>query len=244
MRLRYKIILAIPVVVVVFAVSMCIIGQYTTLFMIPEVWSQNSPEGLSYEFKVNEFQCSLIQSELERGFLSKIDAVRVIAPDGEVFWLNRDFNINEYSGEVTRRFVLYGPESAHLPVSGKYIFEFIKDDEVVLRKTKNYEQSKIDAPTDIQWERRGDDLYVSWTPPEGMTKNNWYKVLVWSYNEDPEQFISLGFGGLSTDGLLEDVPFRENGEYQLNVAVYYREGYAYTESSFFIWDQNASEIDP
>lgn len=89
-RRLFKIILAIPVVVAVFAVSMCIIGQYTTLFLLPEVWSQNSPEGISYEFKVNEFQCSLIQSELERGFLSGIDAVRVIAPDGEVYWLNRE----------------------------------------------------------------------------------------------------------------------------------------------------------
>ena len=120
-RRLFNVILAIPVALALLSITMCIIGQYTTLFMVPEVWSQNSPAGESYEYKVNEWQCSFIDSELETGFLSEIDAVRVITPDGEVFWLNRDFNINSYSGEVTRRFVLYGPEKAHLPVSGKYV---------------------------------------------------------------------------------------------------------------------------
>jgi hypothetical protein len=110
--------------------------------------------------------------------------VRAITSDGETFCLNRDFNIKEYSGEVTRRFVLNGPESAHLPVSSKYVFQFLKDDEVVVRKTQNYEQSTIDPLTDVQWERRCDDLYVSWTPPEGKTKINWYKLLVWSYDAE------------------------------------------------------------
>ena len=242
MRLRYKIILGIPVVIVVFAVSMSVIGHYTTIFMMPEVWSQNSPAGESYEFKVNEFKCPLLKAGLEEGFLSEIDAVRVISPNGTIYWLNRDFNINEYSGEVTRRYVLYGPEKAELPVSGKYVFEFIKNNQTILTKTKDYKQSKIDYPTDIQWERRGNDLYVSWTPPEGMTKNNWYKVLVWSLNDTPDLFISLGFDGTSVDGLLEDVPLLENGEYMLNVAVYYSEGYAYTDMYYFTWDQYATVI--
>ncbi|TRO62059.1 hypothetical protein E2P71_00395 [Candidatus Bathyarchaeota archaeon] len=244
MRLRYKILLSIPVIVLALAVSLCLIGQYTNAFLITEVWSQNSPAGESYEYKVNEFQCALIKSGLERGFLSTLDAVRVITPDGGVYWLNRDFNINEYSGEVTRRYVLYGPEKAELPVSGKYRFEFIRDDKVVHTKTMSYVQSKIDYPTDIRWERRGDDLYVSWTPPEGMTKDNWYKVLVWNMDGTPELFISLSFDGDAAEGLMEDVPLVEDGEYQVNVAVYYHEGYAYTDSYFFRWDQNASEIEP
>ena len=164
MRLRYKILLSIPVIVLVLAVSLCLIGQYTNAFLITEVWSQNSPAGESYEYKVNEFQCALIKSGLERGFLSTLDAVRVITPDGSVYWQDRDFNINEYSGEVTRRFVLYGPEKTELPVSGKYRFEFIRDGKVVHTKTMNYVQSKIDYSTDIRWEIRGDDLRARMDP--------------------------------------------------------------------------------
>lgn len=244
MRLRYKILLGIPITVVLVAVSACIIGQYTNVFLIPEVWSQNSPEGESYEFKVNEFQCPLFKSGLETGFLSTLDAVRVTGPDGSVYWLERDFNVNEYSGEVTRRFVLYGPPKAELPMTGRYRFDFIQQNKTVLTKTRDYQQSKIDYPSDINWERRGDDLYVSWTPPAGVDKNNWYKVLVWSLDDTPELFISLSFNGVETEGTLEDVPFVEDGKYMLNVAVYYSEGYAYTEMYYFKWDQDASRIDP
>lgn len=243
MRLRYKVILGIPVAVVLLAVSACLIGQYTNVFLIPEVWSQNSPEGESYEFKVNEFQCPLIRSELETGFLTTLDAVRVTAPDGTKYWLERDFNINEYSGEVTRRFVLYGPSVAELPMSGKYRFDFLRDNNTVLTKTRDYTQNKIDYPTNISWERRGNDLYVSWSPPSGVGKNNWYKVLVWSTDDTPDLFISLGFNGIETDGTLENVPFVEDGTYMLNVAVYYSEGYAYTDMYYFKWDNYASSID-
>ena len=83
----------------------------------------------------------------------------------------------------------------------------------------------------------------AWTPPEGITKDNWYKVLVWNIDGTPDLFISPSFDGDAAEGLIENVPLVENGEYQVNVAVYYHEGYAYTESYFFKWDQNASEIE-
>src|SRR3989344_3988085 len=72
----------------------------------PEVWSQHSPYGQSYEFKVNCFGDYQILNEC---FLWDLDSVKVISPNGTVYFLNKDFNINNYSGEVTRRWVLYGP---------------------------------------------------------------------------------------------------------------------------------------
>ena len=65
-----------------------------------------------------------------------------------------------------------------------------------------------------------------------MTKDNWYKVLVWNMEGTPDLSISLSFDGDATEGLMEDVTLLEDSKYQLNVAVYYHEGYAYTNSYF------------
>jgi len=51
MRLRYKVILGIPVAVVLIAFSACLIGQYSNVFLIPEAWSQYSPEGEIYSLE-------------------------------------------------------------------------------------------------------------------------------------------------------------------------------------------------
>jgi hypothetical protein len=66
----------------------------------PEVWSHNSPRGASYEYKVN---CGANYEILETCFLWDLDQVIVITPGGRTFELNKDFNINTYSGEITRR---------------------------------------------------------------------------------------------------------------------------------------------
>ena len=180
------------------------ITTFTSILVLPQVWSQNSPYGASYEFKVNDVQ--LLKKELETGFLSTIDGVVVTDPKGRTFTLERDFNINEYSGEVTRRFVLYGPPDGGLPESGKYRFAFNKAGKIVSVKTVDYEQSKLGYPTEVRWERRGEDLHVEWTPPPDVGKENWYKVIVWDTEDDWETPTSLVFDWDASDGLLEDVP--------------------------------------
>ncbi len=96
MRRRYKVLLTIPVLILLAVGAFFWAGRNTTLLIFPEVWSQSSPEGDSYEFKVNQFMNDDI--ELEVGFLSTMDHVMVTDPSGRTFELERDFNINEYSG--------------------------------------------------------------------------------------------------------------------------------------------------
>ncbi len=213
-----------------------------TILVNPQIWSQYSPYGASYEFKVND-EVLKPEAELEYGVLSKIDRVVVTDTKGVQYELERDYNINEYSGEVTRRFVLYGPEEAELPETGRYRFDFIKDSEIVLTKYVDYTQSNLDYPKDVTWERRGKDIFVQWTPPPNMDKKNWYKVLIWNNDGTPDAYASLRFDGDASSGLLEDVPFVENGEYQINVAVFSREGFAYSEYQYFIWDDIATKIE-
>ncbi len=216
-------------------------GNNTSILVYPEVWSQFSPYGASYEFKVNDAQLGP-KAELESGFLSKIDRVVVTDTRDIEYELERDFNINDYSGEVTRRFVLYGPEEAELPETGKYRFDFIKDGEIVLTKYVDYTQNNLGFPTNVSWERMGSDIFVQWTPPPNVDKKNWYKVLIWNTDDTPQAFVSLRFDGDASSGLLENVPLVENGEYQLNVAVFSGVGYAYSHYYYFRWDENATPI--
>lgn len=211
------------------------------IFVFPQVWSQYSPYGASYEFKVNDGQINP-NAKLESGFLSTIDRVIVTDTKGREFELNRDYNINEYSGEVTRRFVLYGPEEAELPETGRYRFDFIKNGEIVLTQYVDYTQSNLGFPTDVSWERRGDDIFVQWTPPPNVGRKNWYKVLIWNIDGTPEAFVSLEFDGDASSGLMENVPLVENGEYQLNVAVFSGVGYAYSHYYYFTWDDMATQF--
>jgi len=211
------------------------------VFVFPEVWSQYSPYGASYEFKVNDGQINPYAA-LESGFLSTVDRVVVTDTKGVEFELNRDYNINEYSGEVTRRFVLYGPEEAELPETGSYRFDFFRDGEIVLTQHVDCTQSNLGYPTDVTWERRGNDIFVQWTPPPNVNKKNWYKVLIWNTDDTPDAFVPLKFDGDTSSGLLEDVPLVEDGEYQLNVAVFSGVGFAYSEYNYFRWDEQATPI--
>lgn len=229
-------------ILVIGIIGLYIISTYTSTMLFPEVWSQNSPLGSSYEFKVND--APFFKNELEAGFLSTVDRVVVTDLKGKRFELERDFNINEYSGEVTRRFVLYGPPDGGLPESGKYRFNFIKAGKIVSVKTVDYEQSKLGYPTDVSWERRGEDLFVEWSPPPDVGKENWYKVIVWDTEGSWETPTSLVFDWDASDGLLEGVPFIENGTYRLEVAIFSGAGFAYSEYYNFIWDLDASRTFP
>lgn len=199
----------------------------------PEVWSQNSPLGESYEFKVN---CGSDYEELEACFLWDLEKVQITAPDGTAYELNKDFNIQEYSGEITRRWVLYGPQDAgFLPPSGTYLFQYIKEGEVIYTQEVEYESTKVSYPTEVKMERRGKDLYVSWTPPSGVDSSMWYKAIIWNEAGTPDVLVSRVLEWDARDGLLSDVPFVEEGTYSLNVAVYFKDGYAYSEYLIFEW---------
>lgn len=198
-----------------------------------EVWSQHSPAEESWEFKVN---CFGNYSKLEECFLWDLDLVRVITPNNSIYDLNKDFNINNYSGEVTRRWVLYGPAKAELPESGIYRFEYIKNESVVYTQTVNYTKSKVSYPNQIRWERKGNDLNVDWMPPTGIDSTMNYKVIIWNEYGTPSVFVSKAFQWNATNGILENVPLIDGGNYSLNVAIFFRDGYAYSEYINFTWN--------
>ena len=115
----------------------------------PNVWTVNAFDGESYEFKTN---CTNVDSqELETCFLWTITAVVVEAPDGRRFELDKDFNINSYSGEVTRRFVLYGPSDGGLPGVGEYRFLYYEGEELVLTQVVDYIPETVGYPTNFSW---------------------------------------------------------------------------------------------
>ncbi len=200
--------------------------------IFPEIWSQNSPYGESYEFKVN---CFGDYDSLETCFLWDIDEVNVISPNLTIYNLNKDFNINNYSGEITRRWVLYGPYNGSLPVSGNYTFQFIKNGSLIIEDIVEYRKSILGYPKNVNWKRNENDLYVSWIPLIGMTEDMFYKVIVWEEYGTPDLFISDRFFWNATDAILNDVPLIDGGNYSVNVAVYFKEGYAFSEYVKFEW---------
>lgn len=197
-----------------------------------EVWSQNSPYGESYEFKVN---CVGEFETLNECFLFDIEAVIVTAPNKTIYELEKDFNINNYSGEITRRWVLYGPQNASLPESGGYIFTFIKNNEVVLTDTVNYTQDYISYPTDVQVEKEDNNLKTNWSPPLKIPEESWYKVIVWNEYGTPQLFVSQQFPSNVKEATLPNVPLIDEGNYSLNIALFYRNGYSYSEYYKFTW---------
>ncbi len=197
-----------------------------------EVWSQNSPYGASYEYKVN---CAGEYDKLETCFLYDLDEVIAIDPNSKYYNLKKDFNINSYSGEITRRWVLYGPSNGSLPKNGEYLFRFVKNGSLLFEEHVNYSRDIIDYPKKVQWQRRGNDLYVNWTPPNGIDEKIYYKVIIWEEYGTPDLFISNRFGWNQNEATLYNVSLINGGNYSLNVAVYFREGYAFSEYIKFKW---------
>ena len=76
---------------------------------------------------------------------------------------------------------------------GKYRFDYIKNGEIVLTQYLDYTQSNLGYPTNVSCERKGNDIFVQWTPPLNVNKKNGYKVLIWNTDGTPEVFVSLKF---------------------------------------------------
>ncbi|MEK9658417.1 MAG: hypothetical protein VW450_00510 [Chloroflexota bacterium] len=93
----------------------------------PEVWSSNGFDEATYEFKSN---CFDEYEALEACPLWEGTRVAVQTLGGQVHEQEKDFNVIVYSGEVTRRWVLYGPAGAGLPTPGVHTFRYYQGDEV------------------------------------------------------------------------------------------------------------------
>ena len=195
----------------------------------PEVWTINAFDGQSYEFKTN---CVGMFVALETCFLWDLTAVVVEAPGGQRYELNKDFNVQAFSGEVTRRWVLYGPSGAGLPAPGDYRFLYYQDGEVALTQVVAYTSSIVAYPTRILWSRDGNDFAVQWTPPAGAAPGMSYKVLLFP---DGGEVISTLLAWDVSSARLADVPLADGATGTLNVAIYWEGGFAPSEYLPFTW---------
>ena len=195
----------------------------------PEVWSSNGYDGQTYEFKSN---CVGDFVELETCFLWDMTAVAVEAPTGERFELQKDFNVQAYSGEVTRRWVLYGPPGVGLPEPGDYRFPYYRNADLALTQVVSYSPETVDYPTGVLWRRDGNDLVVQWTPPAGARPGMNYKVLIFP---DSGNVISNLFEWDASSARLPNVPLDAGATGTINVAIYFSGGYAYSERLSMTW---------
>lgn len=197
--------------------------------VFPEVWSSNSPGGPTYEFKTN---CFGDYDALETCFLFTVTRVVVVTPDLASFDLEKDFNVNAYSGEVTRRWVLYGPPGRGLPLPGEYWFLYYTGQDLRLRQTVTYAPEVVDYPRHVTWTKDGNDLVVRWTPPDGAKKGMWYKVLLFPHRGD---LISQVFDWDASSARLPSVPLNDGDTGDLNVAIFFRGGFASSANVPVTW---------
>lgn len=206
-------------------------GNFESTKIYPQVWSHNSPDGESYEYKVN---CSNDYSTLETCFLWDIDQVVVTAPDGEKYQLNKDFNIEKYSGETTRRWVLYGPMGAGLPKNGVYIFSFIKEGSIILSRELKFEEKIVPFPEDITVAQEGKGLHVTWQPAEGKTPEMDYKVIIFD-NATGKLAASQSFPEDAKDVLLPDLPLIPGRTYRVVIATFSHIGFSESKQIRLNW---------
>ena len=198
----------------------------------PEVWSQHGPGVQSWEYKVN---CNEGSGSGMECFLSDLTSVVVTTPAGERIELEKDFNINNFSGEVTRRWVRYGPKDGSLPEPGEYTFSYWRGSHLVYEQSVPYDAGVISYPTGVGWKRSGQGIVVWWIPPPEAASGMHYKVLVWPVVNPPDVPISQVFDWNATSGLLQNVPLLEGTSYRLNVMIGFSDGYSYSEDVFFDW---------
>src|SRR3989344_4205683 len=119
--------------------------------------------------------------------------------------------------------------SQHSPYGTSYQFHFTKNKTIMFTDTVNYSQSLINFQTLIHYERKNNDLLVYWTPPTNIPEESWYKVILWNEADTPSTFISQQFPRNASTATLPNVPLIKEGNYSLNVALFYRHGYSYSE---------------
>ena len=189
----------------------------------PQVWSFNGYSGQSYEYKVN---CFGNYSKLEECFLWDLTKVLVTSTNGTVFILNKDFNIQNYSGEITRRWVLYGPLNGSLPANGQYVFGYYKNEKLVLEQKVDYFQEIMDYPKNVTWMRDGNGITVSWTPAAGMRKGMTYKVGV---TRADNSLVTKVFEWNASSARMENLPLAEGEKGFVSVGSFFSNGYTSSE---------------
>ena len=202
--------------------------------LLYRVWSKNGFDGESYEYAVI---CEGDYAVLESCFLSGFTAVRVEAPDGRIFELEKDFNIQGFSGEVTRRWVLYGPAGAGFPTSGDYIFRFYTGVTLEHEESVPYTLRTVGFPTDVVARREGNDLVVEWTQPSDGAPSMLGKVLLFP---DGGEIISQVYNWGTRSARLPDIPLSDGIPTLVNVMLAFYEapaggGYAYSEYVRLVW---------
>jgi len=197
----------------------------------PQVWSHNSPQGKAFEYKVN---CDFDFQTLETCFLWDIDQVVVTNPKGENFSLNKDFHTDPYSGEIARRWVLYGPTGSGLPENGTYIFTYYRDDQIELTQEVQYNQSILDMATEISVKQEGSGLHVKWRPPQGVTPDMWYKVIIWD-DQTGQMVASQAYPADTQEVFMPDLPLIPGRVYYVIVPIYNNFGFAESERITFNW---------
>ena len=197
----------------------------------PQVWSHNSPRGKAFEYKVN---CDKNFQTLETCFLWEIDQVIVTTPQGVKYSLNKDFNIQSYSGETTRRWVLYGPYGSGLPENGTYIFTFMRNNQIEFAQEVVYSQSILDWPTEVSLKQEGNGLHVKWLPPQGVTSETTYKVIIFD-NQTGQIVASQLYPADSRDIFMPNLPLIPGRDYYVNVPIYSHYGFAESEQIYFKW---------
>ena len=192
----------------------------------PQVYSQNGPAISSWEYKVN---CGPSSSSDDHCFLSDLSAVIVTTPANEVISLDRDFNTNPFSGEVTRRWVKYGPSSGTFPLSGEYTFEYFDGEQLVLATRLPFCGVPLPLPQDASWTRSGStrtvvpSKMVPWSEPPSSV--GWIKVLVF---DESGNVLSVVVSKSSSGTVFVDAPLIDGGSYSASVAFFWDDGYAYT----------------
>lgn len=188
-------------------------GAFEAVF--PAVMANRNPQGLpAYEYKTN---CSQNYVELETCFLWDLTDVTTTTPSGKVFHLYKDFNINPFSGEVTRRWVLYGPDGSGYPEDGTYLFSYYKDDQIILEQQLEYTFSIATPVSEIQAVQIGNSLEVDWVPPADMNSDKWYKVYV---SQNRKILYSQRFDWNVTHALLPDLNLTAGEVYEIDVDVF------------------------
>ena len=194
----------------------------------PEVYSQNGPDFSSWEYKVN---CGS-----DDCFLSNLTVVNVTTPANEVISLDKDFNTNSYSGEVTYRWVKYGPSDGGFPLAGDYLFEYFKGVQLVLETRMPFCGEPLPLPQDVTWTRAGSDLHVHWAEPPSSV--GWIKVLVFDQVSVDSNVISLQVSKDSVGTVVDDAPLIEGDSYSASVSFFWDDGYSYTWETI-VWETTA-----
>jgi hypothetical protein len=158
----------------------------------------------------------------------------VTNPKGGKIALNKDFHRDPYSGEIARRWVLYGPYGSGLPENGTYIFTYYKNGQIMLTQEVVYSQSILEMATEVTVEQEGSGLHVKWLPPQGATSDMSYKVIIWD-DQTGQMAASQSYPGDSREVFMPDLPLTPGRVYYVVVPIYNNYGFAESEEIKFEW---------